>query len=85
MLAGRLADQLGGSERALGNGDIPGIHPLVPRTDFYKIIPGELMDGFKGPVFGKFRDEDILKQLLVFILTGLVDGSGFLCVANRLD
>jgi len=62
IFAGSLVDQLRGSERALGNGDIPGIHPLVPRTDFYKIIPAELMDGFQRPVFGQFHDEDILKQ-----------------------
>ena len=80
-----MVDQLGGSERAFGNGDIPGSHTLVPRTDFYKIFPSELMDGFERPVFRQFRDEDLVKQLLVFVLIGLVNGSGFLRVANRLD
>ena len=85
IFAGNLVNQFCRSKCPGRNADIPGIHPLVPRTNFYKIIPGQLMDGFQRPIFGKSHDKDILEQLFVLIIAVGINGSGFLRVTGGLD
>jgi len=87
IIPGSPVDQSGDFERALENGDVPGVHRFASQTNFYKSTPAELVEGSQQPVFGEFFDQDTLKQSLVAVIgTGTgTGGSGFLRTAKRSD
>jgi len=58
---GRFEKKFCSAERAGGDRHILGVHAFVPGTDFDKLAPRQLMDGFQRPILGELYDEDIFE------------------------